>query len=129
MLKVSGLEKSYGRQEIFDNVSFIINPGERVGLVGKNGHGKTTLFRMILGEEQPDAGVITRPSYYTIGHLSQHIHFTEDTVLKEGCLGLKPSEYGIDESYKVKAILIGLGFSEEDFDRNPSEFSGGYQVG
>jgi len=128
MLKVSGLEKSYGRQELFDNVSFVINPGERVGLVGKNGHGKTTLFRMILGQEQPDSGVITAPSYYTIGHLSQHIHFTEDTVLKEGCLGLKPNEYGIDESYKVKAILSGLGFSEEDFDRNPADFSGGYQV-
>ncbi|MBI4746327.1 MAG: ABC-F family ATP-binding cassette domain-containing protein [Deltaproteobacteria bacterium] len=128
MLKVSGLEKSYGRQDIFDNVSFVINPGERVGLVGKNGHGKTTLFRMILGQEQPDAGVITYPSYYTLGHLSQHIHFTGDTVLKEGCLGLKPNEYGIDESYKVKAILTGLGFSDDDFDRNPGEFSGGYQV-
>ena len=128
MLKVSGLEKTYGRQDIFDNVSFVINPGERVGLVGKNGHGKTTLFRIILGQEQPDAGVITYPSYYTLGHLSQHIHFTEDTVLKEGCLGLKPNEYGIDESYKVKAILTGLGFSDDDFDRNPGEFSGGYQV-
>lgn len=128
MLKVSGLEKSYGRQVLFDNVSFVINPGERVGMVGKNGHGKTTLFRMILGEEQPDSGVITYPSYYTIGHLSQHLHFTEDTVLKEGCLGLKPSEYGIDESYKVKAILTGLGFSEDDFDRSPAEFSGGFQV-
>src|SRR3989304_6314593 len=128
MLKVSGLEKSYGRQDLFDNVSFVINPGERVGLVGKNGHGKTTLFRMILGQEQPDSGVITAPSYYTIGHLSQHIHFTEDTVLKEGCLGLKPSEDGIDASYKGNASLPGLGFSQEDFDRNPASFSGGYQV-
>ena len=41
MLKVSGLEKTYGRQDIFDNVSFVINPGERVGLVGKNGHPET----------------------------------------------------------------------------------------
>src|SRR3990167_2197543 len=77
MLKVSGLEKSYGSQVIFDNVSFVMNPGERIGLVGRNGHGKTTLFRMILGEEEPDAGVISVPNYYTIGHLSQHIHFTE----------------------------------------------------
>ena len=72
----------------FDNVSFVVNPGERIGLVGRNGHGKTTLFRMILGEEEPDAGVISVPNYYTIGHLSQHIRFTEDTVLKEGCLSL-----------------------------------------
>jgi len=128
MLKVSGLEKTYGRQVIFDNVSFVINPGERVGLVGRNGHGKTTLFRMILGEEHPDAGVISVPDYYTIGHLSQHIHFTEDTVLKEGCLSLPVSEDGIDESYKVETILMGLGFSVDDFNRNPNEFSGGYQV-
>ena len=128
MLKVSGLEKSYSGQEIFDNVSFVINPGERIGLVGRNGHGKTTLFRMILGEEQPDAGAISVPNHYTIGHLSQHIHFTEDTVLKEGCLSLPVSEDGIDESYKVEAILMGLGFSVDDFNRHPNEFSGGYQV-
>ncbi|MBI5042869.1 MAG: ABC-F family ATP-binding cassette domain-containing protein [Nitrospirae bacterium] len=128
MLKVSGLEKSYSGQEIFDNVSFVINPGERIGLVGRNGHGKTTLFRMILGEEHPDAGAISVPNYYTIRHLSQHIHFTEDTVLKEGCLSLPVSEDGIDESYKVEAILMGLGFNEDDFNRHPNEFSGGYQV-
>src|SRR4030066_16990 len=128
MLKVSCLEKTYGRQVIFDNVSFVINPGERVGLVGRNGHGKTTLFRMILGEEHPDAGFISVPSYYTSGHLSQHIHFTEDTVLKEGCLSLPVSEDGVDESYKVETILMGLGFSVDDFNRNPNEFSGGYQV-
>src|SRR3989304_4157932 len=128
MLKVSGLEKAYGSQVIFDNVSFVMNPGERIGLVGRNGHGKTTLFRMILGEEQPDAGVISIPSYYTIGHLSQHIHFIEDTVLKEGCLSLPVSEDGVDESYKVETIPMGLGFSVDDFNRNPNEFSGGYQV-
>ncbi|MBI5042607.1 MAG: ABC-F family ATP-binding cassette domain-containing protein [Nitrospirae bacterium] len=128
MLKVSGLEKSYSGQEIFDNVSFVINPGERIGLVGRNGHGKTTLLRMILGEEHPDAGAISVPNNYTIGHLSQHINFTEDTVLKEGCLSLPVSEDGIDESYKVEAILMGLGFTENDFNRHPNEFSGGYQV-
>ncbi|MBI3398517.1 MAG: ATP-binding cassette domain-containing protein [Deltaproteobacteria bacterium] len=128
MLKVSGLEKTYGSQALFDNVSFVMNPGERIGLVGRNGHGKTTLFRMILGEEEPDAGVISVPNYYTIGHLSQHIRFTEDTVLKEGCLSLPVSEDGIDESYKVETILMGLGFSTNDFNRNPQEFSGGYQV-
>jgi ATP-binding cassette subfamily F protein 3 len=128
MLKVNNLEKAYGSQVIFENVSFVINPGERVGLVGRNGHGKTTLFRMILREEEPDSGSISVPNYYTIGHLSQHIHFTENTVLKEACLGLKASEHGIDETYKVKAILMGLGFPTEDFDRNPNEFSGGYQV-
>ena len=128
MLKVSGLEKTYGSQVIFDNVSFVINPGERIGLVGRNGHGKTTLFKMILGEEHPDAGAISVPKHYTIGHLSQHIRFTEDTVLKEGCLSLPVSEDGIDESYKVETILMGIGFTRDDFDRSPLLLSGGYQI-
>jgi ATP-binding cassette subfamily F protein 3 len=128
MFKVSNLKKAYGLQMIFDDVSFVINPSERIGLVGRNGHGKTTLFKMILEEEHPDTGVISVPKHYTIGHLSQHIHFTEDTVLKEGCLGLPVSEDGIDESYKVETILMGLGFTRDDFDRSPLMLSGGYQI-
>lgn len=128
MFKVSGLKKDYGSQKIFDDVSFVINPGERIGLVGRNGHGKTTLFKMILGEELPDAGVISVPKHYTIGHLSQHIQFTEDTVLKEGCISLPVSEDGIDESYKVETILMGIGFTQDDFDRSPLMLSGGYQI-
>src|SRR3989337_189780 len=92
MLQVTNIEKSYGKQVLFDGVGFTVNPRERVGLVGRNGHGKSTLFRMILGEEHQDAGTITVPSGYTIGHLSQHIHFTEDTVLKEACLALPTTE-------------------------------------
>ncbi|MGD1075402.1 MAG: ABC-F family ATP-binding cassette domain-containing protein [Thermodesulfovibrionales bacterium] len=113
---------------IFDRVGFTINAGERVGLVGRNGHGKTTLFRMIIGEEHPDSGVISTPLNYQVGHLSQHIRFTEKTVLNEGCLSLRKTEDGRDESYKVASILMGLGFSRADFNRNPCELSGGYQV-
>ncbi|MGE5173099.1 MAG: ATP-binding cassette domain-containing protein [Betaproteobacteria bacterium] len=128
MLQVTNIEKSYGKQVLFDGVSFTVNPRERVGLVGRNGHGKTTLFRMILGEEHQDSGTITTPSGYTIAHLSQHIHFTEDTVLKEACLSLPKNEDHIDETYKAEAILHGLGFTNADFDRRPSSLSGGYQV-
>jgi len=128
MLQVTNIEKSYGKQVLFDGVGFTINPRERVGLVGRNGHGKSTLFRMILGEEHQDAGTITMPSGYTVGHLSQHIHFTEDTVLKEACLALPVNEDHRDETYKAEAILHGLGFINDDFDRLPSSLSGGYQV-
>ncbi len=128
MLQVTNIEKSYGKQVLFDGVGFTVNPRERVGLVGRNGHGKSTLFRMILGEEHQDSGTITMPSGYTVGHLSQHIHFTEDTVLKEACLALPVNEDHIDESYKAEAILHGLGFTNDDFDRPPSSLSGGYQV-
>ncbi len=128
MLQVTNIEKSYGKQTLFDGVGFTVNPRERVGLVGRNGHGKSTLFRMILGEEHQDSGTITTPSGYTIGHLSQHIHFTEETVIKEACLALPPNEDHIDETYKAEAILHGLGFTNADFDRHPSSLSGGYQV-
>ena len=128
MIQINNLEKSYGRQVIFDGVSFTINQGERVGLVGRNGHGKTTLFRMILGEEHPDSGTIRIPNNYRIGHLSQHLRFTEDTVLRDACLTLPKTDDGRDESYKVKAVLSGLGFSDDDLERNPAALSGGFQV-
>ncbi|MEE8424049.1 MAG: ABC-F family ATP-binding cassette domain-containing protein [Thermodesulfobacteriota bacterium] len=128
MIQVSKLEKRYGKHVILDKVNFSINVGERVGLVGRNGHGKTTLFRIIIGEEHQDYGSVNFPNNYSVGHLSQQINFTEDTVLEEGCLELNPSEDGRDETYKVKTILTGLGFAEKDFTGNPYELSGGYQV-
>jgi ATP-binding cassette subfamily F protein 3 len=128
MIQVSNLDKSYGGQVLFDKVSFLINPGERLGLVGRNGHGKTTLFRLILGQEHQDSGVISIPAGYRIGHLSQHIRFSEDTVLKEACLSLPPREDHKDESYKAEAILMGLGFSTDDFSIDPLRLSGGFQV-
>ncbi len=128
MLQVTNLEKSYGKQLLFDGVSFTVNSRERVGLVGRNGHGKSTLFRMILKEEHADSGTITMPSGYTVGHLSQHIHFTEQTVLREACLALPHNEDQVDLTYKAEEILHGLGFTNADFDRHPSTLSGGYQV-
>ena len=128
MIQVSNLEKSYGRQVLFDKIGFIINPGERVGLVGRNGHGKTTLFSLILGQEHQDSGTVSIPNGYKIGHLSQHIRFTEESVLKEACLSLPHREDGRDESYKAEAILMGLGFSADDLVLNPAQLSGGFQV-
>ena len=128
MLTVTNLTKTYGRQTLFDSISFSINPGERIGLTGRNGTGKTTLFRLILGEEEPDSGEIRIPNGYTIQYLSQHIHFTKNSVLEEACLDLKITDDGRDETYKVKSILSGLGFSPGEFHRNPHHLSGGFQV-
>lgn len=128
MIQVSNLDKSYGTQVIFEGAGFTLNPGERVGLVGRNGHGKTTLIKMILGQEHPDSGNIGIPDGYRTGHLSQHIHFSEDTVLKEACLSLHNTDDGADESYKAETVLMGLGFTVEDFGIDPMDLSGGYQV-
>ncbi|MFH0977393.1 MAG: ABC-F family ATP-binding cassette domain-containing protein [Spirochaetota bacterium] len=126
MLSIENLTKSFGAQTLFDNISFKINARERVGLVGRNGHGKTTLFRLITGDEHPDSGSVIIPKHYRIGYVKQDIAFTESTVLKECVLGLHQDER--DHHWKAEKILAGLGFSEADFERRPEEFSGGYQV-
>ena len=126
MIKVEKLSKSYGNQTVLDQVDFLMTPGERLGLVGRNGHGKTTLFRLLLGEEAADSGTIKLPREYRVGHLSQHLHFEQDSVLEEVCSALGDDAEG--ERYRAEAALMGLGFSEADFTRAPSEFSGGYQI-
>ena len=128
MLSVASLTKNYGSQVIFDAISFTVGPGERIGLVGRNGSGKTTLLRLILHEEEADSGLINMPRNYSIGYLSQNVSFSERTVLREACLALRPGEDGTDETYRAKSILLGLGFREEEFLRNPLELSSGYQI-
>jgi ATP-binding cassette subfamily F protein 3 len=126
MLKVENISKSYGTQKLFDSVSFVINRGEKVGLVGRNGHGKTTLFRIITGMDHPDSGEIILPREYTLGYVTQNMTFTEKSVIEECCLGL-PSHQR-DEVWKAEKVLTGLGYPIEDQKRNPAEFSDGYRV-
>jgi ATP-binding cassette, subfamily F, member 3 len=126
VIKINQLSKSYFARELFADVSFQMNAGERLGLVGRNGHGKTTLFRLILGQEEPDSGEITIPRNYRIGHLEQHLHFTRPTILEEAVLGLPEEES--HSIYKAEAILFGLGFSQADLGNAPRKFSGGFQI-
>ncbi|HOX44396.1 MAG TPA: ABC-F family ATP-binding cassette domain-containing protein [Myxococcota bacterium] len=126
MLSVQNLSKSFGGQKIFEDVSFLLSPGERLGLVGRNGHGKTTLFRLIVGEEHPDAGEISLSRGYRLGYLTQELAFQGPTLLDEACRGLQPEK--ADERWRVEKVLAGLGFSRDDLARHPAVFSGGYQV-
>lgn len=126
MIRVENLKKGFGSQVLFDGANFKLNSKERIGLVGRNGHGKTTLFRLITGQESPDAGTIAVPRHYRIGYVHQEPAFTKDTVLKEGMTGLRDEEQ--DHHWKVEKVLAGLGFSKQDLPRHPQEFSGGFQV-
>jgi len=126
MLNIESISKGFGDQILLDDTGLQINSGERVGLVGRNGHGKTTLLNMIAQTDHPDDGRITCPSGYRIGVLSQKISFEKDSVLEEAMLGLLAHEK--DHSWKAEKILAGLGFSQSDMAKAPSLFSGGFQV-
>jgi ATPase subunit of ABC transporter with duplicated ATPase domains len=88
MISFSRISKQYGRQVLFVDATFQINPGEKVGLVGPNGSGKTTLFRMIVGEEQPDEGEVSVPRKLTIGYFRQDVEeMSGRSVLDEAIAG------------------------------------------
>jgi ATPase subunit of ABC transporter with duplicated ATPase domains len=88
MISFSRISKQYGRQILFVETSFQLNPGEKVGLVGPNGAGKTTLFRMIVGEESPDEGEVSVPKKLTIGYFRQDVEeMAGRSVLDEAIAG------------------------------------------
>lgn len=128
MIGLQGIKKGYGEQILFEDISFQVNPGERIGISGRNGHGKSTLFRIILGQESPDGGRIEIPRGYTIGHLDQHYQYEHPTTHAEACSALPDLEGGYKEEYKAEEILHGLGFSVAMIEGDPHKLSGGYQV-
>jgi ATPase subunit of ABC transporter with duplicated ATPase domains len=88
MIALSGICKQYGKQVLFVDASFQLNPGEKVGLVGPNGSGKTTLFRLITGEEQADDGDVSVPRRLSIGYFRQDVEeMSGRSVLDEAIAG------------------------------------------
>ncbi|HOX24677.1 MAG TPA: ABC-F family ATP-binding cassette domain-containing protein [Candidatus Krumholzibacteria bacterium] len=93
MITLANISKRHGRQILFVETSFQLNPGEKVGLVGPNGAGKTTLFRLIVGEEEPDEGTVSVPKRTTIGYFRQDIaemsgrSVLDETIAGSGDLG------------------------------------------
>src|SRR3954464_4291790 len=88
MISFSKVSKQYGKQILFVDASFQLNPGEKIGLVGPNGSGKTTLFRMIMGEEVADEGDVSVPKKLTVGYFRQDVEeMSGRSVLDEAILG------------------------------------------
>ena len=93
MIAFSGVSKQYGRQVLFVDASFQLNPGEKVGLVGPNGSGKTTLFRMITGEEQADEGDVSVPKRATIGYFRQDVEEMSGRSVLDEAIGQEHGGY------------------------------------
>lgn len=170
MISVNGVTVSFGGYDLFDNISFLINPKDRIGLAGKNGAGKSTLLKILSGNQNPTKGEISMPKSCKIGYLPQDmIHQHGRSVFEEtesAFEEIQKLEYSIAEinhqfetrtdyeskeymqlieeqtdvyarldmlgagnvHEEIEKILKGLGFDRKDFDRQTSEFSGGWRM-
>ena len=106
MISANNISVFFGGQELFDKVSFMVNKGDRIGLVGKNGAGKSTLLRILSGEQSPNEGSISTPNDSTLGYLRQDLDFEEGrTVQQEAELAFK--EIKVLEE-KINAINLEM---------------------
>ena len=170
MISVEQLTVEFGGSPLFDEISFLVNPKDKIALVGKNGAGKTTLLRIFSGKQSPTKGRITIPKDLTVGYLPQHmIHNEGTTVMQEAekafehitDLQIEIEKLNVElvertdyesEAYQeflerltqanerlqiigsgnfyaeIEKTLLGLGFLRTDFDRQCSEFSGGWRM-
>ena len=128
MIELNNVSKYFGTRCLFDEVNFFINEKDKIGLVGLNGSGKSTLFKILAGLESIDSGNIRIPKDYKIGYLTQHINLTKDTILNEAISSIPQDEDGTDRTYLAKAMLSGLGFTDESLSLSPYKLSGGFQV-
>ncbi len=102
MISIDNLSVSYGGWTLFDQISFLINPKDRIGLVGKNGAGKTTILKLIAGEQIPTSGAVTRNGECTIGYLPQQMKVADTTTL------LDETEKAFDEVLRIEAEIESL---------------------
>jgi len=122
MLQIEAVSKQFAARILLTEASAHLRPGSRVGLVGPNGVGKTTLIKMILGEESPDKGVIRKRPRLRLGYLPQELEtLSGKSILDAAHRGQYPE-------HEAKKILSGLGFSEQDFGRPVETLSGGYRM-
>jgi len=170
MISVEQLTVEFGGSPLFDEISFLVNPKDKIALVGKNGAGKTTLLRIFAGKQLPTKGKIIIPKDLSIGYLPQHmIHNEGTTVMQEAEKAFEhitdlqaeiehmnvelaertdyeSAEYhdlldrlthvnehlqivGNGNFYaEIEKTLLGLGFLRSDFERQCSEFSGGWRM-
>ncbi len=113
LFRLSEVNKSYSGNEILRGVSFQVNPAEKVGLVGRNGVGKTTVFRMITGEESPDSGDISKANGLTIGLLEQHVDFSDNETVHTAALSAFKRLHDIEARMRQLEILMVTDSTEE----------------
>ncbi|NUN70074.1 MAG: ATP-binding cassette domain-containing protein [Bacteroidetes bacterium] len=169
MLSLNNLTVNFGERYLFDDISFTINPHDRIGLVGSNGAGKSTLMKIIAGINPPMEGSVNKARFVTVGYLPQDAVVDSDATLykevessfedvlmieqelNEAYEKLAVTDHTSDEymelleiigelqhkqedadafrlKSKIETVLMGLGFSVPDMEKNVRAFSGGWQM-
>ncbi|MDF2941463.1 MAG: transporter related [Herbinix sp.] len=124
LLTIENMSKSYTERMLFNNVSLGINEGEKIGVIGVNGTGKSTLLKIIAGLEEPDSGTVTRGKKVRIGYLSQTPVFDNKlSILQNVVLNQKAEEEYRNLEGEANAMLIKLGISDTTI--SPELLSGG----
>jgi ATP-binding cassette subfamily F protein uup len=126
LLNLESVSKSFDIRALLDGVSLGVNAGDRIGIVGRNGGGKSTLIKVMAGIEAPDSGRVSKAGSVNIGILSQSDDLKEDSLVRDVVLGDLATHQWAGNS-KVREVLTGLfgGISEELLDRKISHLSGG----
>jgi len=124
LINIEGVSKSYTERMLFDEVSLGINEGDRIGLIGINGTGKSTFLRIVAGKEEPDTGTVTKGKDVRIGYLPQNPEFDDNKTLLQNIVDglVHPEEYR-DIPGEATAMLRKLGIREPGV--RPSTLSGG----
>ena len=123
ILTAEHIEKSYSERPLLHDVSFGVEEGEKIGIIGVNGTGKSTLLKIIAGVEEPDQGFVTKAGGIQVGYLPQNPEFPEGTtVLQQVKAGAALTQQESQE-YEYKAILKKLGI--DNFDAPINTLSGG----
>ena len=124
ILTVENITKSYGERKLFDNTGFYLQEGEKVGVIGINGTGKTTLLRMIMGQEETDEETVTIANHVVLRYLPQHPEFAPDKSSLDCVLeGNVTEENRWSIESEAKAMMTRLGI--KDFMQPAGQLSGG----
>lgn len=124
LINMEKLTKSYAERKLFDGASFSLQEGEKVGVIGINGTGKTTLLRMLMGEEEPDEGTITMANHVVLRYLPQHPEFVPDKSSLECVLEGNVTEenrWSVESDAKTMMTRLGI----KDFMQPAGQLSGG----
>jgi len=109
LLQLSGITLTFGGNPVFDNLDLVVQPGDRVALVGRNGSGKSTLMKVMAGLMEADAGVRVVPPGVTVGYMEQDPDLSGYETLGDFAASMLPE----DEAYKVPMVAEGLKFNPE----------------